>query len=45
MYGGFVYIGDFVVIGIEDFYFLDFGDVVLIKEGEVFVFWVCGVIF
>lgn len=44
MYGGLIYIGNLGVIGICDLDKLDFGDVVFICEGEVFVFWVCGVI-
>lgn len=39
-----IVIGDFVVIGILDVYVFDYGEWVEIKEGEVLVFWVCGVI-
>ena len=38
-----IHIGDPSVIGIKDIYKPDFGDAVPIKEGEVPVFWCCGV--
>lgn len=38
-----IHIGDPSVIGIKDIYKQDFGDAVPIKEGEVPVFWCCGV--
>ena len=38
-----IHIGDPSVIGIEDLYHPDFGDMVTIKPGEVPVFWCCGV--
>lgn len=38
-----VHIGDPSVIGIKDIMHPDFGDAVMIKEGEVPVFWPCGV--
>jgi uncharacterized protein YcsI (UPF0317 family) len=38
-----IHIGDPEVIGIHDLQHPDFGDMVTIKEGEVPVFWCCGV--
>lgn len=43
VHGGPVHIGTPDAIGIEDLYSPDFGDAVSIKEGEVPVFWACGV--
>ncbi|MEH7142146.1 D-glutamate cyclase family protein, partial [Priestia megaterium] len=37
------HIGDPAAIGIQDLHSPDFGDAVSIKEGEVPVFWACGV--
>jgi uncharacterized protein YcsI (UPF0317 family) len=42
-HGGPVHIGDPSVIGIQDIQQVDFGDPPVIKEGEVPVFWACGV--
>jgi uncharacterized protein YcsI (UPF0317 family) len=42
-HGSPVHIGDPAVIGIEDIAHPDFGDAVTIREGEVPVFWACGV--
>lgn len=38
-----VHIGDPAYLGIKDLYKPDFGDAVPIKDGEVPVFWACGV--
>lgn len=38
-----IHIGDPSVIGIKDLSHPDFGDAVPVKEGEVPVFWCCGV--
>lgn len=43
VHGGPVHIGDPAAIGIQDLHSPDFGDAVSIKEGEVPVFWACGV--
>lgn len=43
VHGSPIHIGDPSVIGIKDISLPDFGDSVLIKEGEVPVFWCCGV--
>lgn len=43
VHGAPVHIGEPSVIGIEDLSKPDFGDAVTIKEGEVPVFWPCGV--
>ncbi|MBP3654939.1 MAG: putative hydro-lyase [Oscillospiraceae bacterium] len=43
VHGAPVHIGDPAVIGIKDIMKTDFGDPVEIKEGEVPVFWACGV--
>lgn len=43
VHGAPVHIGDPSVIGIEDIDHPDFGDPVEIREGEVPVFWACGV--
>jgi uncharacterized protein YcsI (UPF0317 family) len=43
VHGAPVHIGDPSVIGISDLTTPDFGDAVTIKEGEVPVFWPCGV--
>lgn len=43
VHGAPVHIGDPLFIGIEDIQKPDFGDAVTIKEGEVPVFWACGV--
>lgn len=43
VHGAPVHIGDPSVIGIKDITKPDFGDAVSIKEGEVPVFWACGV--
>lgn len=43
VHGAPVHIGDPAVIGIKDIGKTDFGDPVTIKEGEVPVFWACGV--
>ena len=42
-HGAPVHIGDPAAKGIEDLARPDFGDAVTVKEGEVFVFWGCGV--
>jgi uncharacterized protein YcsI (UPF0317 family) len=42
-HGAPVHIGDPAAIGIEDIYSPDFGAGVTIKEGEVPVFWACGI--
>jgi uncharacterized protein YcsI (UPF0317 family) len=43
MHGGPIHIGDPAVLGITDLSTPDFGDPVRVKEGEVPVFWACGV--
>ncbi len=43
VHGAPVHIGDPKVIGIHDLAKPDFGDAVTIREGEVPVFWPCGV--
>lgn len=43
VHGGPVHIGNPAAIGIEDLHSPDFGDAVSVKEGEVPVFWACGV--
>lgn len=43
VHGAPVHIGDPAVIGIQDIMKPDFGDPVTINEGEVPVFWACGV--
>lgn len=43
VHGAPVHIGNPESIGIKDIYHPDFGDMVTIKEGEVPVFWACGV--
>lgn len=43
VHGAPIHIGDPAVIGIKDITAPDFGDTVTIKEGEVPVFWPCGV--
>jgi uncharacterized protein YcsI (UPF0317 family) len=43
MHGGPVHIGDPAAIGIGDVMRPDFGDAVTIRDGEVPVFWACGV--
>lgn len=43
VHGAPIHIGDPAVIGISDIHNPDFGDAVTIKEGEVPVFWPCGV--
>lgn len=43
VHGAPVHIGDPKVIGIKDVYKPDFGDAVTIREGEVPVFWACGI--
>ncbi|MBA5849901.1 putative hydro-lyase [Clostridium sp. cel8] len=43
VHGAPIHIGDPSVIGIKDIEKPDFGDAVTIKEGEVPVFWPCGV--
>ena len=43
VHGAPIHIGDPAVIGIKDVMQPDFGDAVAIKEGEVPVFWACGV--
>ncbi|RQD72242.1 MAG: putative hydro-lyase [Tindallia sp. MSAO_Bac2] len=42
-HGGPVHIGDPAEIGIKDVQQADFGDAPVIKEGEIPVFWACGV--
>ena len=42
-HGGPVHIGDPAAIGIKDIQRVDFGDPPVMKEGEVPVFWACGV--
>ena len=43
VHGAPIHIGDPSVIGISDIHKPDFGDDVTIREGEVPVFWPCGV--
>ncbi|MEK4228026.1 putative hydro-lyase [Solibacillus sp. FSL H8-0538] len=43
VHGAPVHIGDPALIGIQDVHKPDFGDAVTIKDGEVPVFWACGV--
>ena len=43
MHGGPVHIGDPAAIGIANSTRPDFGDAVTIRDGEVPVFWACGV--
>jgi len=43
VHGGPVSVGDAVALGIEDLDAPDFGDRVEIREGEIPVFWACGV--
>lgn len=43
VHGAPIHIGDPAVIGIKDINKPDFGDPVIIKDGEVPVFWPCGV--
>ena len=43
VHGAPVHIGDPAAIGISDLFHPDFGDMVTIKDGEVPVFWPCGV--
>lgn len=43
VHGAPIHIGDPALIGIQDLSKPDFGDAVTIKEGEVPVFWACGV--
>jgi len=43
VHGAPIHIGDPRLIGIEDITKPDFGDAVTIKEGEIPVFWACGV--
>lgn len=43
VHGGPVHIGNPEAIGIKNIAHPDFGDAVTIKEGEVPVFWACGV--
>lgn len=43
VHGAPIHIGDPAVIGIADINKPDFGDAVTIKEGEIPVFWCCGV--
>ncbi len=43
VHGGPIHIGDPSAIGIKDFKKPDFGDPATIKEGEIPVFWACGV--
>lgn len=43
MHGGPVHVGDPGEIGIEDITRPDFGDAVTINEGEMPIFWACGV--
>lgn len=42
-HGAPVHIGDPAAIGIEDLARPDFGDAVTVKEGEIPLFWGCGV--
>lgn len=43
VHGAPVHIGNPAAIGIKDIFKPDFGDAVTIKEGEIPVFWACGV--
>lgn len=43
VHGAPVHFGDPAAIGIDDIHAPDFGDAVCIREGEVPVFWACGV--
>ncbi|TDO97350.1 putative hydro-lyase [Marinomonas balearica] len=43
VHGAPIHFGDPAAIGIEDIHSPDFGDAVTINEGEVPVFWACGV--
>ena len=43
VHGAPVCIGEHEKIGIHDLYHPDFGDMVTVKEGEIPVFWPCGV--
>ncbi len=43
LHGAPIHIGDPAVIGIKDIKKVDFGDYVEVREGEVPVFWACGV--
>lgn len=43
VHGAPIHIGDPSVIGISDIHMPDFGDAVTVREGEVPVFWPCGV--
>ena len=43
MHGAPVHVGDPAVLGIADLARPDFGDAVTIHEGEMPVFWACGV--
>ena len=43
VHGAPVHIGDPAAIGIRDVSVVDFGEAVTVKEGEVPVFWACGV--
>ena len=43
VHGAPIHIGDPRTIGITDLHKPDFGDAVTIQEGEVPVFWACGV--
>lgn len=43
VHGAPIHIGDPSIIGINDIHKPDFGDAVTIKEGEIHVFWACGV--
>ncbi len=43
VHGAPVHIGDPEAIGVKDLSIPDFGDAVTIKEGEIPVFWACGV--
>ncbi|MBR5981536.1 MAG: DUF1445 domain-containing protein, partial [Firmicutes bacterium] len=43
VHGAPVHIGDPAVIGIEDLSCPDYGEAVTVREGEVPVFWPCGV--
>lgn len=42
-HGAPIHVGDSAAIGIKNLYDVDFGDAPIIKEGEVPVFWACGV--
>ncbi len=43
VHGAPIHVGDPLALGIEDLNKPDFGDAVTVKEGEVPVFWACGV--